>query len=345
MDADVATVVEQTVPARVTAQSTMTASALESACRELWVWSDPACDILRPVKAEPVVSQFEVVRPGHCTFSQPNWRWRLARHLPRRRREPDRWLRRARLVAGRLSGKTRLRKDPDVMTAYQLSQLPELALAELQARILADEGQDALARRCGVSVSAIEGYEKIFWDVRRRLDNAPWIRNTVIRLPATGVWPGKPVLPWLQHVATHYGLRTLEQFVAAMQRDLVELHGITLCLLAANPLPPQWKAWIAGQLLPIPDTARGIARLNRFLRLDGDQNRDRRRFQRLPVALIDEEIARSDPDNDLQLALRAAVEELPRSVRASLGWRCDIDLDKIANLGDYELPKPAALAT
>ena len=49
--------------------------------------------------------------------------------------------------------------------------------------------------------------------------------------------------------------------------------------------------------------------------------------------------------NRLTLALRAAVEELPRSVRASLGWRCDIDLDKIANLVDYELPKPAALAT
>ena len=345
MDADVATVVGQTVPARVTAQSTMTASALESACRELWVWSDPACDILRPVKAEPVVSQFEVVRPGHCTFSQPNWRWRLARHIPRRRREPDPWLRRARLVAGRLSGKTRLRKDPAVMAAYQLSQLPELALAELQARILADEGQDALSRRCGVSVGAIEAYEAIFWDVRRRLGNAPWIRNMVIRLPATGVWTGKPVGPWLLFIGAHYGLPTLELFIEAMQRDLVELHGITLCLLSTNPLPAEWKAWIAVQLLPIPETARGIARLHRFLRLDGDQNRDRRRFRRLPVALIDEEIVRVAPEQDLPLALRAAVEELPRTVRASLGWRCDIDLDKIANLGDYELPKPAALAT
>ena len=343
MDADVATVVGQTVPARVTAQRTMTASALESACRQLWCWSDAACDISRPVEAEP--SEFEVVSPGHCSFSLPNWRWRLARHIPRRRREPDPWLRRARLVAGRLSGKTRLRKDADVMTAYQLSRLPELALAELQARILANERQDALARRCGVSVSAIEGYEKTFWDVRRRLDNAPWIRNTVIRLPATGVWPGKPVGPWLLHVATHYGLPTLEVFVEAMQRDLVEQHGISSCLLSTNPLPPQWKAWIAVQLLPIPDTARGIARLNRFLRLDGDQNRDRRRFQRLPVGLNDEEIVLVTPENDLPLALRAAVEELPRSVRDSLGWRGDADLDKIANLGDYRLPKPASLAT
>ena len=320
-------------------------SALESACRELWVWSDAACDIPRPVEAEPPVSAFEVVSPGHIAFSRPNWRWRLARHIPRRRREPDRWLRRARLVAGRLSGKTRLRKDPDVMTAYQLSRLPELALTELQARILADEGQDALARRCGVSVDAILAFEAIHWDVRRRLDNAPWIRNTVIRLPATGVWPGWPVGRWLLHVATHYGLRTLELFVEAMQRDLVELHGVTLCLLAANPLPPRWKAWIAVQLLPIPDTARGIARLNRFLRLDGDQNRDRRRFQRLPVGLNDEEIVLVTPENDLPLALRAAVEELPRTVRASLGWRCDVDLDKIADLGDYQPPKPAALAT
>ena len=231
------------------------------------------------------------------------------------------------------------------MVAYQLSQLPELALAELKARILADEGQDVLARRCGVSVGAIEGYENIFWDVRRRLGNAPWIRNMVIRLPATGVWTGKPVGPWLLFIGAHYGLPTLEVFIEAMQRDLVELHGITLCLLSTNPLPPEWKAWIAVQLLPIPDTARGIARLNRFLRLDGDQNRDRRRFQRLPVALIDEEIVRVAPAHDLPLALRAAVEELPRSVRDSLGWRCDIDLDKIANLGDYRLPKPASLAT
>ena len=294
---------------------------------------------------EPVVSDFEVHRPGASSFSRPNWRWRLARHIPRRRREPDRWLRRARLVAGRLGGKTRLRKDADVMVAYQLSRLPELALAELQARILADEGQDALARRCGVSVGAILAFEAVFWDVRRRLGNAPWIRNAVIRLPANGVWPGKPVDPWLLHLGWSYGLPTLELFVEAMQRDLVEQHGISSCLLSTNPLPPRWKAWIAVQLLPIPDTARGIARLNRFLRLDGDQNRYRRRFQRLPVALIDEEIVRVDPAHDLPLALRAAVEELPRSVRASLGWRCDIDLDKIANLGDYQPPKPAALAT
>jgi hypothetical protein len=231
------------------------------------------------------------------------------------------------------------------MAAYQLSRLPELALAELQARILADEGQDALACRCGVSVGAIEAYEAIFWDVRRRLGNAPWIRNMVIRLPATGVWTGKPVGPWLLHLGMHYGLPTLELFVDAMQRDLVELHGITLCLLSTNPLPPQWKAWIAVQLLQIPDTARGIARLNRFLRLDGDQNRDRRRFQRLPVGLNDEEIVLVTPENDLPLALRAAVEELPRSVQASLGWRCDADLDKIASLGDHVAPKPASLAT
>jgi hypothetical protein len=320
-------------------------SPLESACRELWVWSDPACDIPRPVEAEPPVSQFEVVSPGHIAFSQPNWRWRLARHIPRRRREPDRWLRRARLVAGRLSGKTRLRKDADVMAAYQLSRLPQLALAELQARVLADERQDALAHRCGVPVGAIKAYEAIFWDVRRRLDNAPWIRNTVIRLPANGVWPGKPVGPWLLHLGAHYGLQTLELFVAAMQRDLVEQHGITLCLLSTNPLPAEWKAWIAGQLLRIPETARGIARLNRFLRLDGDQNRYRRRFQRLPVGLNDEEIVRVTPENDLPLALRAAVEQLPRTVRASLGWRCDADLDKIASLGDHGAPKPASLAT
>jgi hypothetical protein len=320
-------------------------SPLESACRELWCWSDAACDIPRPVEVEPPVSQLEVVSPGHIAFSRPNWRWRLARHIPRRRREPDPWLRRARLVAGRLSGKTRLRKDADVMVAYQLSRLPELALAELQARILADEGQDALARRCGVSVGAILAFEAVFWDVRRRLGNAPWIHNAVIRLPANGVWTGKPVGPWLLFIGAHYGLPTLEVFIAAMQHDLVELHGITLCLLSTNPLPAEWKAWIAVQLLPIPDTARGIARFNRFLRLDGDQNRDRRRFQQLPVALIDEEIVRVDPVHDLPLALRAAVEELPRSVRASLGWRCDVNLDRIANLGDYELPKPAALAT
>jgi hypothetical protein len=320
-------------------------SSLESACRELWVWSDAACDIPRPVEAEPPVSQFEVVSPGHIAFSRPNWRWRLARHIPRRRREPDRWLRRARLVAGRLGGKIRLRKDPDVMVAHELSRLPELALAELQARILADEGQDALACRCGVTVGAIEAYEEIFWDVRRRLDNWPWIRNTVIRLPATGVWPGKPVGPWLLHLGWRYGLPTLELFVEAMQRELVERHGITLCLMSASRLPPEWKGWVAAQLLPIPETVRGIARLDRLLRVDGDQNHQRRRFRRLPVALIDEEIARSDPDNDVQLALRAAVEQLPRTVRASLGWRGDADLDKIANLGDYEPPKPASLTT
>jgi hypothetical protein len=99
------------------------------------------------------------------------------------------------------------------------------------------------------------------------------------------------------------------------------------------------------QLLPIPETARGIARLDRLLRGDGVQNRGRRRFRWPPVALIDEEIARSDPDNDVQLALRAAVEQLPPTVRARLGWRGDADVDKIASLGDHVTPKPASLAT
>jgi hypothetical protein len=38
----------------------------------------PACDLLRPVEAEPVASDFEVHRPGASSFSRPNWRWRLA---------------------------------------------------------------------------------------------------------------------------------------------------------------------------------------------------------------------------------------------------------------------------
>jgi hypothetical protein len=49
-------------------------SPLESACRDLWVWSDTACDIPRPAEVDAPVSEFEVIRPGHCSFS----RWRMA---------------------------------------------------------------------------------------------------------------------------------------------------------------------------------------------------------------------------------------------------------------------------
>ena len=312
---------------------------LEEACRELWIWSDPACDIPRPVEDDPPVSQFEVLRDGHPFFSRPNWRWRLACHILYRRREPDPWLRRARRISGRLAGKNRLRKDPEVLAAYQLSRLPELPLGELQARILANEEQTTLARRCGVSVGAIEAYEAIFWDVRRRLECAPWIRNVAVREPPTGVWPDQPVGPWLKYAGSTLGVLGLEPLLIALQRSVQTPLSMSSCLLATSPLPVSFKAWVAALMLPVPETVREYIRLQRFLRLDDDQNRTRRRFRKLPTGWTEQEIVRSQPRIDCPLAVRATVEQLPPSVRARLGWRTPEDLDKIVNLSELQATK------
>jgi hypothetical protein len=132
-----------------------------------------------------------------CPYRRPDWRWQLAAHLPvglRMRRRPelkDTWVKRVQRIlragtpgmsppwhrreekfGGLLNRACEIRFHPDPLVA-----------AEVEAWVLSGSTQALIAERCGLPVEVIETYEKLFFDVRPRLEAASYILHTVIGRP------------------------------------------------------------------------------------------------------------------------------------------------------------------
>jgi hypothetical protein len=67
------------------------------------------------------------------------------------------------------------RKMPDVAGAVAVHEGEPTARLAVEARLLAGEPIDAVARRCGVPVEAVEVYEQLFFNVADRLENASYV--------------------------------------------------------------------------------------------------------------------------------------------------------------------------
>ena len=105
-------------------------------------------------------------------FRPPDWRWRRAilPPWPRARgpRKDDGWIARARRFLAALdrsggdTGHPRLaRLDPEVLGAFLLARSSARRRWELEARILAGQGDDEIAGRLGVGEGAVAAYEAL----------------------------------------------------------------------------------------------------------------------------------------------------------------------------------------
>jgi len=70
---------------------------------------------------------------------------------------------------------------PHVSRAHFLYYSPEIELRQiLEARLLTSESIEDIARRFAVDPKVIEYFEKIFFNVRDRMDNTDWIRKVIL---------------------------------------------------------------------------------------------------------------------------------------------------------------------
>ena len=129
-----------------------------------------------------------------CPFRAPHWRWQLAcmsleGNLPRRPELRDPWVvrlkrhlrrgsrnpdspgprRRRSSLAATIDSACELRADPD-----------PLIPAEVEAWILADEPNKVVAKQCGLTVPVVAAYEKLFFDVRPRLNSQGYVLHRII---------------------------------------------------------------------------------------------------------------------------------------------------------------------
>jgi hypothetical protein len=186
-------------------------------------------------------------------YRSPAWRWERAwdlvqagRHFSRRR--DDELTRRAMAY---LRDLRRCREDrrvkraltyPDVHAALRLHEQGGNTAVEVQARLLARQSFDEVARHTSVPVEAVKMYESLFFQVTDRLDARDWVTSQ-----AVGWWEFNP--------ATGRDPATVLRGFA--------YHGGPLLLDAALP-------YLLGDRLALqpghdPTTAEG--RLDRFLRL------------------------------------------------------------------------------
>jgi len=130
-------------------------------------------------------------------FRCPDWRWQLSlfargHRLPANLGLDDEWLKR--LIAYHENCEAMglwpadspaAAIDPSVHGAVHFAYNPDrLDVAEFEAWVLTGEPSDVVAAACNLPGDVVEAYEKLFFDVRERLDMRDYIRCVVLGIDA-----------------------------------------------------------------------------------------------------------------------------------------------------------------
>jgi hypothetical protein len=189
-----------------------------------------------------------------------NWRWLHAEDLATAFpgfpcENEDRWVEYAAryFQTNQASPKRRRRFKSYVLVerALAIHTGDELRRDILEARLLADETYDDISERMDLSKKAIEGYEKLFFDFRRKRESKLWISEHAIRLDMRcGTPPSLGIV--LRKYGFHGGRYMLEYLLEFVERftgdnlaaDLPDLktpeglHELSVrCFLATELLP------------------------------------------------------------------------------------------------------------
>lgn len=129
----------------------------------------------------------------HDPFLPPDLRWRRCWYLIRHGRWPSRirddpatfagwrYLHDRRACRGRSDYERLAQRHPAVAAAHRLfRKAPALRRAEIEARLLARQADDAIAARCGLSAAAVGAYHDLFFNVRDALDAGIYIYSIAI---------------------------------------------------------------------------------------------------------------------------------------------------------------------
>ena len=124
-------------------------------------------------------------------FRPPSWRGRRAAALYagrlRATRFDDDWIRRGRRVlaalgrhGGDLGHPRVVAADPPVVGAYRLRADDDVQhRLEVEARLLAGQGDAAIADRVGIDAGVVAIYAMLFFDVRSSLEKVDWVASVV----------------------------------------------------------------------------------------------------------------------------------------------------------------------
>jgi len=150
-----------------------------------------------------------------CPWRPLDWRWCLARLLTGPtvgfgRRWTDAWVRRAeqfvRVSARRAAPPRRRAREPDPVVAAALDLRaaggPNRRL-EVEARLLAGQGYDEVASRCGLDPEAVEAYERLFFAVLDRLGAEDFIVFSA--MPGLSIGTGPPSVATLIRSFGYFG--------------------------------------------------------------------------------------------------------------------------------------------
>jgi hypothetical protein len=128
----------------------------------------------------------------HDAFKHPGWRWRRCGYLLQHRRPPvsglddgstrEGWsFRRALLDCRDDAERGQLALDfPALAQAHRVFTGGPLKRVELEARLLADQTDDAIAAKCGIAAAAVGAYHLTFFEIRPHLSAHSYIVNAVI---------------------------------------------------------------------------------------------------------------------------------------------------------------------
>lgn len=172
-----------------------------------------------------------------------DWRWRRAewrlRSGSRRgERQDDNWVRRA-VKAQRCARKGKTNKFPDIAQAQKLLWPDHWKLAELQARILANQSNCAISSATGVPESVITAFEALFFDVRRRLHAQDWVICCLLGPKMWAPWkPEDATFAWLA-LGYLYGPSIVDALVHGADRDDLMESGLPAYWNASSRLPKE----------------------------------------------------------------------------------------------------------
>lgn len=129
---------------------------------------------------------------NHDPLRAPDWRWFQAGGKCRSRRSDDNWVRMAVKFLRRWSrcheerDFLRLRDEmPAVYGAHDLFEATQSAIPwAIEARLLARESFEGIARKCGTTAEVIEAYTKLFFDVADALNSPDYIMGQVVGMAA-----------------------------------------------------------------------------------------------------------------------------------------------------------------
>lgn len=129
-----------------------------------------------------------------------------------------------------------------------------LVRGELEARILANEPPDVIAKKLGVELAVIAAYEQWYFPARSELEHTSVIIHEYVRLPMSGEFDPKDVPLLWRHVGFTMGPLSLDDLLKGVPRSELRKRGLRAYLGPRSRLSLEAKYAVAARILPQPET-------------------------------------------------------------------------------------------